>query len=144
MFGLIIMAAIMAPNILFAIKSKNDAGDLWHCRVVEILEQIGRFGCLAFMIFNIPHTWSGFWFDGAPAVYIAADLVLTAAYCAVWAVCFRKNSMFRALALSILPCAVFLFSGIMILSVPLLAASLIFAPCHILISCKNAALAKGQ
>ena len=45
-----------------------------------------------------------------------------------------------ALALSILPSVLFLESGILRCYFPLIAAALLFAPCHILISYKNAAM----
>lgn len=51
--------------------------------------------------------------------------------------CFKKNSVFRALALSIIPSMLFLFSGIMSRSVLLIIASVLFAPSHIVISYKN-------
>ena len=56
----------------------------------------------------------------------------------VCCVCWKKNSMFRALALSIIPSVLFLFSGIMSRSLLLIAASILFAPSHILISYRNA------
>ena len=132
----------MIPNIIFAIKNKDGFDNLWHNTAIEILEQIGRFGCIAFMVINIPFTWLGFWFDGAVSVYLAVNSCLTAAYCTIWFVCFHKNSVFRALMLSILPSIIFLFSGVLLLSFPLIIASIIFTPCHILLSYKNATLSK--
>lgn len=137
-FGLLIMAAIMIPNIIFAVTCKDGFGNKWNNAVVEILEQIGRFGCFGFMIFNIPGTWFGWWSDEAFAVYLVVDGLLAALYCGIWVVCFRKNSVFRALALSILPSALFLFSGIMARSILLTISALLFAPAHIAISWKNA------
>ena len=52
--------------------------------------------------------------------------------------CWKKNGVFKALALSILPSVVFLFSGIMSRSILLTVAALLFAPAHILISYQNA------
>lgn len=142
-YGLLIIAAFMVPNIIFAIKCKDGFDNLWNNKVVEVLEQIGRFGCFGLMIINIPTTYFGFWFEGALAVYVIVNAILTAAYCLIWYLCFHKNSIFRALALSILPSVIFLFSGVMIWSVPLIITAVIFAPCHILLSYKNAALAKA-
>ena len=143
-YGLALIAVIMIPNILFAAKCKDGFVNLWHNRLVETLEQIGRFACFGLMIVNIPATYSGFWMENGLTVYLAVNGALTAAYCVIWAVCFRKNSVFRALALSILPSLIFLFSGVMLLNVPLMAAALIFAPCHILLSYQNARLAAAQ
>lgn len=137
-FGLIFMAVILIPNILFAVKCKDGFENKWKNRTVETVEQIGRFGCFGFMIFNIPGTWFGWWSDEAFAVYLVVDALLVGLYCLVWIVCFRKTGLFRALALSILPSVLFLFSGIMTRSVLLTISALLFAPAHIAISWQNA------
>ena len=141
-YGLIFIIIFMIPNIIFAVKNKNGFDNLWHNKLVEILEQIGRFGCIAFMIINIPSTWFGFWFDGALLAYLAINTCLTVAYCTLWFVYFHKNGVFRAVMLSILPSIIFLFSGVLLLSIPLIIAAIIFTPCHIFISYKNATLVK--
>ena len=137
-FGLGFVIVILIPNILFAMKCKEGFENTWKNKFVEIIEQIGRFGCLGFMIVNIPGTWFGWWSDEAFAVYLIVDMVLIVAYCVIWTVCFKKNTVFRALALSIIPSLLFLFSGIMSRSILLMIASALFAPSHILISYKNA------
>ena len=102
------------------------------------MEQIGRFGCFFLMIFQIPGTFFGWHSQQAFYLYLIADTLLAAAYCLIWLICFHKSSMFRALALSIIPSVLFLLSGILIRSIPLIAAAALFAPSHILISYKNA------
>ena len=137
-FGLIFIIVIMIPNIIYAIKCKDGFANKWQNKTVERLEQIGRFGCFGFMIIHIPGTWFGWWSDEAFAVYLIVDVILVLLYCIIWAVCFKKNTVFRALALSVLPSVIFFFSGIMIRSVLLLVSAVIFTPCHVLISYKNA------
>ena len=137
-FGLIFMAVILIPNILFVVKCKDGFENKWKNRTVETLEKIGHFGCFGFMIFNIPGTWFGWRSDEAFAVYLVVDALLVGLYCLVWIVCFRKTGLFRALALSILPSVLFLFSGIMTRSVLLTISALLFAPTHIAISWQNA------
>lgn len=137
-FGLIIIIVIMIPNIVFAMKCKDGFENKYKNKAVEILEQIGRFGCFGFMIINIPGTCFGFPSDSAFKAYLILDIILTALYCLIWIVCFKKNSVFRALALSIIPSVMFLSSGILSRSILLIIMSVIFAPCHILISYKNA------
>lgn len=136
-FGLVFIIIIMIPNIIFAIKCKDGFENKWNNKAVEILEQIGRFGCFGFMIINIPGTWFGWWSDEAFAIYLIINTILVLTYCAIWVVCLRKNSVFRALSLSIIPSVIFLFSGIMCRSVLLIVSAVIFAPCHIMISYKN-------
>lgn len=137
-FGLAFVVVLMIPNIVYAIKCKDGFENKWHNKVVEVLEQIGRFGCMGFMIINIPGTWFGWWSDEAFAVYFVGDILLLVLYCSIWMLGFWKNNMFRAIALSVLPSVLFLFSGIMSRSVLLVIAALVFAPSHIMISYRNA------
>ena len=140
-YGLIIMIVMMIPNAVYAMKCKDEFKNLWENKVVYLLEQIGRFGCFGLMVFNIPFTWFGFWFETALYVYIGVNTLLLLFYCLIWIICFRKSTVFRALTLSIIPSIIFLFSGIMLLNIPLIIMAVAFAPCHITISYKNAALA---
>ena len=136
--GLVFIVIIMIPNIVFAIKCKDGFENKWNNKSVEIVEQIGRFGCFGFMVINIPGTWFVWWSDNAFSIYLIVNMVLIILYCGIWIICFRKNTVFRALALSIIPSVIFLFSGIMSRSILLIITSLLFAPAHILISYKNA------
>ena len=137
-FGAVFIVIIMVPNIIFALKCRDGFENKWNNKGVEIVEQIGRFGCFGFMVINIPGTWFGWWSNEAFALYLIVNSILIILYCLIWTICFRKNTVFKALALSIIPSVIFMFSGIMSRSVLLIVASLLFAPTHILISYKNA------
>ena len=137
-FGLVFIVVIMIPNIVFAVRCKDDFENKWNNKVIELIEQIGRFGCIGFMIFNVPGTWFGWWSNEAFAIYLIIDVLLIFLYCAIWFIFWKKNNVFRALALSIIPSVIFLFSGIMSRSILLIFATILFAPAHILISYKNA------
>lgn len=136
-FGLTFIVVIMIPNIIYAVKCSEGFKNIYNNKIVEIIEQIGRFGCFGLMIFNIPGTWFGWWSDEAFAVYLIVNSILIITYCVIWIICFRKNTVFRALALSIIPSVVFLLSGILSRSILLIISSILFAPTHILISYKN-------
>ena len=137
-YGLIFLAIIMIPNVIFAIKCKDGFKNKWNNKLVETMEQIGRFCCFGFMIINIPKTYFGWWGDKGLTIYLIGNTVLVTLYCLVWFICFKKNSVFRALALSIIPSIIFLFSGIISRSILLIIASIVFAPSHIMISYNNA------
>lgn len=137
-YGLLFITAIMIPNIIFAVKCKSSFINKWHNRFVETTEQIGRYGCIGFMAFNIPGTFFGWWSDEAFALYLIINAILVLLYCIIWAVHFNKGGIFKALSLSIIPSIIFLFSGIMSRSIPLIISSVLFAPSHIFISYKNA------
>ena len=137
-FGFVFIVVIMIPNIVFAVRCKDGFENRWSNKAIEIVEQIGRFGCFGFMIFNIPGTWFGWCSNKAFAVYLIIDSLLIALYCAIWVIFWKKNNSLRALSLSIIPSVVFLFSGIMNRSILLIISAALFAPTHILISYKNA------
>ena len=137
-FGLVFITIIMIPNVVFAIRRKDGFANNYRNKTVELVEQIGRFGCFGFMIFNIPGTWFGWASNESFALCLILDALLVALYCILWIVCWKKNGVFKALALSILPSAVFLISGITSRSILLILAALLFAPSHILISYQNA------
>ena len=140
-FGLVFITIIMIPNVVFAIRCKDGFANNYRNKIVELAEQIGRFGCFGFMIFNVPGTWFGWASNESFALYLILDTLLVTVYCILWTVCWKKNGIFKALALSILPSVVFLFSGIMSRSILLIVAALLFAPAHIFISYQNA---KGE
>lgn len=137
LFGLVFMIVIMVPNIIFAIRNKEGFINRYQDKALEAVEEIGRYGCFVFMIFRIPSLTFGWWSHEAFAIYLVVDAILILLYCLIWALCFRKESLFRSLSLSIIPSIVFLFSGIMMRSIPLILFSLLFAPSHITISVKN-------
>ena len=58
-FGLVFIVVIMIPNIIFAVKHKDVIENQYNNKLIECVEQIGRFGCFGFMIFNIPGTCFG-------------------------------------------------------------------------------------
>ena len=140
-FGPIFIILIMIPNLVFALKCKEGFENHWKskiAKILEIFEQIGRYGCFAFMIFNIPGTYFGFFSDSAFAIYLIVNFILIFAYCLIWIICFRKNSLFRAISLSVIPSIIFLFSGFLSRNLLLIASALIFAPSHIGLSVGNA------
>lgn len=137
LFGSIFVAALLVPNIIYALTCKDTVENNVRNKFIEILEQIGRFGCIAFMIFNVPGTFLG-WSSGEMfAIYLIVDSILVILYCVLWMTVGKKNDLFRALSLSIVPSILFLFSAITSHSLLLFISSLIFAPTHIYISCKN-------
>ena len=75
-FGLIFIAVIMIPNVVFAIKCKDGFDNKWNNKYVEVTEQVGRLGCFGFMIINISGTCFGWWSDEAFALYLIVDTIL--------------------------------------------------------------------
>lgn len=137
-FGLAIVAIVLLPNIIFAFKRKDGFSNSYHNKAAEALEQTGRYGCMCFMIFNIPYTYFNFWFDHALTVYLSVNGCLCLTYLICWIVFWNKQGITKALFLSIVPSVIFVFSSIMLLNIPLMVCALLFTINHILISYKNA------
>lgn len=143
-YGLAVMAVIMIPNILFALKHREGFENFYRNKAVETLEQAGRYGCFVLMIFNIPYTYFNFWFRGALIVYLSVNGALCLAYCIFWIICGNQNGYLKALSLSVIPSVIFLFSGILLANIPLVVFAALFAINHIFLSCKNAAARQRQ
>lgn len=137
-YGLIFVALIMIPNIVYGIIHKDRTVNIYKNRSAMIFEQISRYACMFFMIFNIPYTWTGFYFMFGEAIYLIINALLIISYCIIWIITWKRKGIVKALLLSIIPSMIFIFSGIMIASIPLIIFSIIFASTHILISVKNA------
>lgn len=137
-----VIVLIMIPNMIFAKTNKEGFTNYYSNKKVEILEQFGRFGCFAFMIINVPYTYFNFWFGGAKLIYIIVNFSLVFLYLLFWVILWKKFTIFKSLILSILPSIIFICSGILLLSIPLIIFAIIFVPTHILISYKNAKLSK--
>ena len=114
--GLIIIIIIMILNIIYMNKHKNP-DDKNIAKSIVVIENIGRYGSMIFLVFNIPYTWFNFFLPNG----------------LFW----NKSGLLKSLFLSIIPSVIFLFLGIMIISIPLIIMSLLFAFGHIYISIKN-------
>lgn len=137
LFGFAFITLIMIPNVIYAITCKDNFQNKLKNNWVEIIEQIGRIGCIAFMIFNIPKTWFGWQSNETFSIYLILNSILIILYLFIWTILWKKENAFKSLALSIIPSIIFLFSGIISRSILLTVSSLLFAPSHILISYKN-------
>lgn len=136
-YGLIIIVIIMIPNLICMFCDKSVFENKYVNKSLLILEQIGRYGCMVFITFNIPYTYFGFWFDKALIVYLSVDGALLLLYCLGWIIFGKGKSKLKMLWLSITPALLFLFSGIVVSSLPLIVFSVLFGIGHIIISCKN-------
>lgn len=139
-WGLILVIVIMIPNIVFAATYKDGFENRYQNKLVEILEQIGRFGCFFSMFFTIPFMCKGYWFKQGETVYLILGVLLVVLYCFGWIVFWNENSIRKSLYLSIIPSLLFIESGIISGNILLLFFAVIFAPCHILISYMNVVL----
>ena len=139
-WGLIFVVIILIPNIVFAISCKDGFENRYQNKLVETLEQIGRFGCFFSMFIVVPYMNKGYWFQQGKAIYLILGFLFVGLYCLGWIVFWKENSIRKTLYLSMIPSLLFLESGVVSGNILLLIFAVIFAPCHILISYWNAVL----
>lgn len=135
-FGLLIVIGIMIPNIIYAIKFKDEKNNC-KSRVMNIVEQIGRYASMFLMIFNI-----GIAEFGIPSIrffmiYLVGNIVLVAAYWVVWILYFMKRDLKKSMALAIIPTLIFLLNGITMRHYFLLLSAVIFGIGHLYVTYQN-------
>ena len=133
LFGLIIVVLLLIPNIIYAVKhSGQNPGQAK--RLIIILEQIGRYGCMFLMVFNIGIAGFGFSAIGLFLIYLAGNTVLLISYLIIWMLYFKKQTYKRRMALAVIPVCLFMLSGITMRHYLLVIFALIFGYAHIRIT----------
>lgn len=134
--GIIFVVILLIPNIVYAVRFPNVKNQCRN-RVMNGLEQIGRYASLALMVFPLGVWKFGFSNVTCFLLYLFGDGLLLLAYWIVWIFYFRQQSLPRARALAALPTAVFLLSGIMLGHWLLVAAAVIFGIGHLYVTDRN-------
>ena len=135
-FGLIIVALLLIPNIIYALKEKNQVNKCTN-RFMNVLEQIGRYGSMFLMVFNIGLAEFGFSSVGAFIVYLFGNALLLISYWLIWVLYFRKKAYWKQIALALIPAGIFMLSGITMLHFLLIIFAVIFGIGHIYVTNKN-------
>ncbi|MGN1155511.1 MAG: hypothetical protein ACI4TK_04985 [Agathobacter sp.] len=135
-FGLILVILLLIPNIIYAIKIK-DQKNLCTSKLMNILEQIGRYACMFLMVFNIGIAEFGFGTVGAFLVYGIGNVLLLIAYWITWMLYFYKQTFGKQIALTVLPTCLFLLSGITMQHYLLILFGTMFGMGHIYVTIKN-------
>lgn len=138
LFGAVIVGLMLVPNIVYALR-RRDQQNRCESRVMNVLEQVGRYGSIALMWLPLPVWKFGFRSVAEMVLYLGGNGLLLAAYWLVYARYFRERTLGRALALAIIPSCIFLMSGLLLRHWLLVGFALLFAVGHIYVTVKNAA-----
>lgn len=133
--NVIIFVILMVPNIIYGIKNK-DAVNLCNSASLNIIEQIGRYGSMTFLILPVG-VWRFTLTDNFLFIYIFINSLLLLAYYVFWYYYGKKRTLYKALALAIIPFVLFLLDGIMLYHLFLIMSSVLFAVGHISITYIN-------
>lgn len=136
-FGAGVVLLMLIPNVVYAIKNKGGQ-NLCANRLMNVLEQVGRYACIVLMWLPLLVWEFGFASVLEMLLYLAGNGVLLAAYWIVFLLYFKRKSRTRALALAILPACIFLLSGLLLRHWLLAGFAVLFAVGHIYVTLKNA------
>ncbi len=109
-----IVVLLLLPNVLYYALRRGDAGISSPNRAINILEQIGRFGSMIFMVvpLGVPGGEFGFYALEEVAVWVTGMAALLTAYYVCWVLyAVRGPGRKLALALALIPCGVFLLQA---------------------------------
>ena len=128
---------LIVMNVIVARKGLSDSFNSKHL-IVNIFEQIGRYGCMALMILPVfTRGWKfGFRSVTEMFVWICLTILLLAIYSFLW-VKKANGGVFVLYGLAFVPAVLFLLNGILLRHPALVAASLVFWVFHFLIVKEN-------
>lgn len=133
LWGACIVVLIMIPNILYACAmrgSKDNSEQAAIPRLLSVCEQIGRFGCIVLMWLPV-----FVWKFGFASVYdfiawLLLNIACLLAYYIVWGMYCKKKTLAKAMALAVIPTAIFLLSGFLLHHWCLVVFALLFGYAH--------------
>ena len=135
--GLAVVAVMLVPNLLWAARGAGTAQSRRVPRVAAAAEQVGRCACMALMILPLGVGEFGFFSVAGFLFYLFAGAGLLLAYLVVWVLYFRAQTLPRALALAVLPAAIFSLSALALRHWLLALAAAVFAAGHLWITIQN-------
>ena len=136
LFGGVIVLLILIPNIIYALKNKEETHEKSNI-VIVITEQVGRYACMLLMI--VPLFVGEFGFSPLEFMfnYLIGNLILLVFYYIFWVLFAKNKSLDKALALAAIPTLIFINSAISVKHWTLLVFALLFGASHIYITYKN-------
>ena len=93
-FGLILVVLLLVPNIIYAVKEKNQENKCTN-KLMNLVEQIGRYASMFLMVFNIGLAEVGFSSVGAFIVYMLGNILLMISYWTIWVLYFKKKAYWK-------------------------------------------------
>ena len=131
LFGAGIIVLIMIPNIIYAAGQKQDETQIEVPRGLSACEQVGRYGCIILMWLPLLVWKFGFGSVEEFLIYLIGNGALLLCYYLSWMLYSRKKTLSVAMALAIIPTAIFLLSGILLHHWLLVAFAILFGPWYL-------------
>ncbi len=135
--NLLAVACLILINVIVLRKGLSGNFDSKYL-IVNILEQIGRYGCMALMI--LPVFTKDWEFGFSSVIEMLIWMCLTPLFLIIYSVLWIRKSKGGAgvlYALAIIPVVLFLLNGFLLHHPALIAASSVFGVCHFMIVKEN-------
>ena len=130
LFGAGIVVLIMIPNIIYAARQKQDETQIEVPHGLSACEQVGRYGCIILMWLPLLVWKFGFGSVEEFLIYLIGNGALLLCYFLSWMLYSRKKTLSVAMALAIIPTAIFLLSGLLLRHWILVAFAILFGFAH--------------
>ena len=135
-FGAVIVILMLIPNIIYAIRNRDEKNKCTN-RLMNVIEQIGRYACIILMWMPLLVWKFGFSSVFEMILYLIGNGCLLAAYWISFACYLKRKTRKRAFALAVLPTCIFLLSGLLLHHWLLAAFAVLFGVGHIYVTQKN-------
>ncbi len=136
LFGAVIVIVMLVPNAVYALRNRDQKNNCTN-KVMNAVEQVGRYGCIVLMWLPL-FVWEfGFANKTMFLLYIAGNVLLLAAYLMVFRMYLVERSGGRAMTLAVLPACIFLLSALTLRHWLLFVFAILFAAGHIYVTKKN-------
>ena len=136
LFGAVIVIVMMIPNIVYAARNKDEK-NLCTNKVMNLIEQIGRYACIVLMWFPLLVWKFGFASVLEMLIYLIGNGLMLFIYLLVFARYLKEKTAQRAMILAVLPACIFLLSGLLLRHWLLVLSALLFAIGHIYVTKQN-------
>lgn len=129
-FGFLLIVLMLLPNIIYAVKIKGKRNPCTK-RLLNVLEQIGRYGCIVLMVIPVGIGEFGFLSVGDFLICFLGNILLLVTYWSVWLLYFHKQTHRKQMALAVIPTLIFLLSAVTMRYPLLFVFALLFGIGHI-------------
>ena len=136
LFGGLIVALMLIPNIVYALKNRDEQNRCTS-RWMNLMEQVGRYACIALMWLPLLVWKFGFKSPAEMLLYFIGNGVLLLIYWLVYARYLKEKTPRRAMTLAIVPACIFLLSGLLLRHWLLVGFALLFAVGHLYVTRRN-------
>lgn len=136
-FGLIIVLVMLIPNMIYY-KKNSTFTNKCKSRVMNTLEQLGRYGSMLWMVAPFGGKKLGFQSNEEFSIWLITMLILVLLYLILWGVYFKKTSFILSMSLAIIPSIIFISHGFFLRHWALLLFGVLFAIGHNYVTYRNA------